>query len=226
MTLTPLRPSPTLDPTGPSEPAFRALARRALRATAPGLEVPAPTSPGDFDLNPDLVAWASAQPSPRPAAVLVPIVRRPELTVLFTERTAHLPSHAGQISFPGGKIDEGDNGPLATALREAEEEIGLGPEYIEPVGYLDPYRTGTGFHIIPVVALINPGFVLQPNPGEVAEVFEVPLAFFLESANYQLHSRAWQGRERAFYAIPFENRFIWGATAGMLKNFQSRLSAT
>lgn len=179
----------------------------------------------DFDLNPELKAWAERQPAPRPAAVLIGVVAHEEPTVLFTERTAHLPAHAGQISFPGGKIDEDDGGPLATALREAQEEIGLEAGYVTPLGFLDAYRTGTGFAIVPVVAMVRPGFALRPNPGEVAEVFEVPLSFLLDPANYHRHTRTWQGMERAYYAIPYGERYIWGATAGMLKNLSARLIA-
>jgi 8-oxo-dGTP pyrophosphatase MutT (NUDIX family) len=224
MTSSALGALPPAHPESITETGFRAAAARCLLPEPPSSEVPAPTSPGDFDLNPELKAWAEKQPPPRPAAVLVPVVKRDVLTVLFTERTAHLPSHAGQISFPGGKIDEGDGGPLATALREAEEEIGLAASFIEPLGYLDPYSTGTGYRIVPVVALVSPGFTLQPNPGEVADVFEVPLSFLLEPRNYVRHTRAWQGRERAYYAVPYNERYIWGATAGMLNNFHTRLS--
>jgi 8-oxo-dGTP pyrophosphatase MutT (NUDIX family) len=179
--------------------------------------------PSDFDLNPDLMADLGAMDPPRPAAVLVPIVMREQLSVLFTVRTAHLKSHAGQISFPGGKIDDSDPHALATALREAEEEIGLDRAHVEPIGYLDNYRTGTGFSVLPVVGLVRPDFALTINEGEVAEVFEVPLAFLMNTENHQRHSREWRGRDRHFYAMPYGQRFIWGATAGMIKNLQERL---
>ena len=180
-------------------------------------------APSDFDLNPDLVADLGVMDPPREAAVLVPIVAREELTVLFTVRTAHLSSHAGQISFPGGKIDETDASVLDTALREAEEEIGLDRAHVEPLGYLDKYRTGTGYCVVPVVALVKPEFTLSLNADEVADAFEVPLSFLMNTDNHQRHSRPWRGRERHFYAMPFGERFIWGATAGMIKNMHERL---
>ena len=178
---------------------------------------------GDFDLNPEMLADFAVMEPPRPAAVLVPIVRRNQLTVLFTQRTDHLSSHAGQISFPGGKVDRTDKGPVDAALREAEEEIGLPRRLVEPLGFLDGYRTGTGYHINPVVALVQPGFELKLEAGEVASVFEVPLAFLLDPANHQKHSRPWRGRERHYYAMPYGDHYIWGATAGMIKNLHDRL---
>jgi 8-oxo-dGTP pyrophosphatase MutT (NUDIX family) len=133
--------------------------------------------------------------------------------------------HAGQISFPGGKIEPGDASPAAAALREAEEEIGIGAEHVEPLGFLDTYRTGTGYNVAPLVAIVRPGVELAIDRGEVADVFEVPLAFLMDEANHQKHSRPWRGRERHFYAMPYGERFIWGATAGMLKNLHQRLLA-
>jgi 8-oxo-dGTP pyrophosphatase MutT (NUDIX family) len=160
---------------------------------------------------------------PSPAAVLVPIIAREELTVLLTQRTEHLAKHAGQISFPGGKIDADDDGPVAAALREAEEEIGLSARFIEPLGFLDSYRTGTGYRIVPVVALVQPQFTLALNVEEVSDAFEVPLAFLMDEVNHQRHAREWRGRQRQFYAIPYLNRYIWGATAGIIKNMHERL---
>ena len=177
----------------------------------------------DFDLNPELVADLAIMPPPRPAAVLVPVVAREELMVLLTVRADHLPTHAGQIAFPGGKMEKVDSGPVATALRETEEEIGLDPVYIEPLGFLDSYRSSTGFQIMPLVALVEPRFTLNPDASEVADTFEVPLSFLMNTANHQQHSREWHGRLRHFYAIPFGNRYIWGATAGMIKNLHERL---
>ena len=177
----------------------------------------------DFDLNPDLKSLLATAPTPRPAAVLVPIVARASLTVLFTVRTEHLPNHAGQISFPGGKVDADDASPVATALREAEEEVGLTASEIEPLGFLDVYRTATGFRILPVVGLVAPTYRPRPNPGEVADVFEVPLSFLMDSANHARHARQWQGVERYYHAMPYGDRYIWGATAGMLKNLHARL---
>jgi 8-oxo-dGTP pyrophosphatase MutT (NUDIX family) len=153
------------------------------------------------------------------AAVLVPLIERTGvLNVLFTLRTEHLAYHPGQISFPGGRA-EGDESLVETALREAREEIGLEPDQAEILGTLPDYTTLSGYHITPVVALIDPVFQPKPDPFEVAEVFEVPLAFFLDSANHQRHRSVYEGVERQYYAMPFENRNIWGATAGMLYDF-------
>ena len=198
-----------------------------VRLLAEPPDLPLKPTRSDFDLNPGLAAEvASATPSPAPiipAAVLIAIVGRDPLTVLLTQRTDGLQSHAGQIAFPGAKIDAEDPGPLAAALREAEEEIGLDPALVEPLGFLDRYRTSTGYVIHPVVALVAPGFALTPNPREVADVFEVPLSFLMDDRNHHRQSRLWQGRERHFYAMPFGDRFIWGATAGMIRNMHQRL---
>lgn len=176
---------------------------------------------GDHDLNPDLRPEGAL----RPAAVLVPLVDRPEgLTVLLTERTAPLHAHAGQISFPGGAFEPDDADAVAAALREAEEEVGLPPEQVEVVGRLDTYVTRTGFEVTPVVGLVHPPVMLRPDPFEVADVFEVPLDFILDPARPERHSREFLGRPRYFYAFPYENRYIWGATAGMLYNLQEVLS--
>lgn len=154
-----------------------------------------------------------------PAAVLVPLVNRPDgITVLLTQRTEHLADHAGQISFPGGRVEEGDKSREVTALREAEEEIGLPRSRVEILGTLPEYRTVTGFGVTPVVALVEPPFSLKLDPFEVADVFEVPLSFLLDPSNHQRHSYDYQGRRRFYYAMPFQGRFIWGATAGMLIN--------
>lgn len=178
----------------------------------------------DWDLNPELAADLAAMEAPRPAAVLVPIVARDELTVLLTQRTERLTKHPGQISFPGGRLD-GDETPREAALREAMEEIGLESSHIEPLGYLDGYRTGTGFHVTPLVAFVRPGFTLTLQTEEVADVFEVPLAFLMQPANHRQHMREWRGRQRQFWAMPYGERYIWGATAGMLKNLHERLYA-
>ncbi len=179
----------------------------------------------DWDLSPELTADLAAMDPPRPAAVLVPIVMRDELTVLLTQRATTLSSHAGQIAFPGGRVDPTDADAAAAALREAHEEVGLAAHFVEPLGYLDGYRTGTGFSITPLVALVRPGFELQLAPFEVAEVFEVPLRFLMTEVNHLQQEREWRGRRRAFWAMPFGERFIWGATAGMLKNLYDRLYA-
>jgi 8-oxo-dGTP pyrophosphatase MutT (NUDIX family) len=204
---------------------FRDLARRVLDPLAGG-GAAGKRSPSDFDLNPlapeDAQAEAGMPPEETPAAVLIAAVPRDEIMLLFTLRTDHLPKHAGQIAFPGGKTEKSDQGPLATALREAHEEIGLDPALVEPLGFLDSYRTGTGFRITPVVALVEPRFELTLNRGEVADAFEVPLRFLMDTGNHQLHVRTIAGRERRFYAMPYEERFIWGATAGILRNMHER----
>ena len=159
-----------------------------------------------------------------PAAVLFPIVLRDDgHTVLLTQRTAHLRDHAGQISFPGGRVEAHDATPMDTALRETEEEIGLSRERVEIVGFLPEYRTGTGFRVTPVVALVTPPFDLQPDPFEVAEIFEVPLAFLLDPANHQRHSLHYRGALRNYFAMPYGEYFIWGATAGMIRSLSERL---
>ncbi len=171
---------------------------------------------GDHDLNPEFY-----QPGRRliPAAVLVPIVEREaELTVLLTRRTDHLDDHAGQISFPGGRIEASDAGPGAAALREAEEETGLPPARVRLIGRLDTYVTRTGFEVVPMVGLVTPPFAIKPDSFEVAEVFEVPLGFFLAPENCERHTRIYQGVERQFYAFTYGDHYVWGATAGMLVN--------
>jgi 8-oxo-dGTP pyrophosphatase MutT (NUDIX family) len=162
---------------------------------------------------------------PVPAAVLVPLIERgAELTVLLTQRTQHLTDHAGQIAFPGGRVEPGDADAVATALRETEEEVGLPGERVRVVGRLDTYLTSTGYTITPVVGLIRPPFPVEPDPFEVAEVFEVPLAFIVDPANHQRHAREYQGRRREFYVLPYGGRYIWGATAGMLVNLAQLLA--
>jgi 8-oxo-dGTP pyrophosphatase MutT (NUDIX family) len=202
---------------------FRDLARRSLDPLAGAAGT---RTPSDFDLNPeferDLQAEAGMPPSETPAAVLIAAVPRQEITLLFTQRTEHLPAHPGQIAFPGGKVEASDADALAAALREAHEEIGLDPALVEPLGLLDNYRTGTGFRITPVVALVDPGFALELNRDEVADAFEVPLRFLMDRGNHQVHVRTIAGRERRFYAMPYEERFIWGATAGILRNMHER----
>jgi 8-oxo-dGTP pyrophosphatase MutT (NUDIX family) len=179
--------------------------------------------PSDWDLNPEFRDDLAVMAPPRPAAVLVPIVLRTPLTVMLTQRAHDMPSHPGQISFPGGKMEPEDSGPVACALREAEEEVGVTADFVEVLGFLDSYRTGTGFQISPVVAFVQPGFALAVDRREVLEVFEVPLPFLMNVDNHQKHVREWRGRQRSYYAMPYEGRYIWGATAGMLKNMHQRL---
>ncbi|TPE63740.1 CoA pyrophosphatase [Sandaracinobacter neustonicus] len=158
-----------------------------------------------------------------PAAVLVPIVRAPEPRLLLTTRTAHLRNHAGQVAFPGGRIDPGDVGPVEAALREAQEEIGLDPAAVEVIGIDEPYQTGTGYRVQPVVGSIEPDLPFVPNPQEVADLFEVPLDYALDPKNHVLREAMWKGRMRRYYVIEWEGRTIWGATAGMLVNLSARL---
>ncbi|PNG25550.1 CoA pyrophosphatase [Methylocella silvestris] len=160
----------------------------------------------------------------RAAAVLVGLVLyEEEIRVLLTQRAATLRVHAGQIAFPGGKIEPQDDGPIGAALREAHEEIGLASDCVEPLGFLDPYVTGTGFRVIPVVAGIAPRFNLVLNPGEVADVFEAPFSFLMDEANHCLDAREFEGRLRRFYAMTYGERYIWGITAGILRNLYERL---
>jgi 8-oxo-dGTP pyrophosphatase MutT (NUDIX family) len=202
----------------------RARSRLALEVP-PALTDPlAQGARGDLDLNPSM--WERAGVSAtKPAAVLVPVIDRGEPTVLFTIRTQELASHAGQVAFPGGKIDPDDASPVAAALREAKEEIGLAPARIEPLGYLDLYLTFSGFRILPTVARVKPDFALTLNPREVTETFEVPLAFLMTPANVQRRSREWKGILREYYAIPFGDRYIWGITAGIVRNLYDRVYA-
>ena len=185
------------------------------RLLSSGLPVPKPPLGSDFSLN-------GVIPTPtsfRPAAVLVPLVRRESgITVLLTQRTEDMPSHAGQIAFPGGRKQAEDADAKATALRETEEEVGISRTFVQVVGEVDHYRTGTGYEISPVVGIVTPGFTIHADPREVADVFEVPLSHFLDAQNHRIDSRIFQGRERRFYAMPYGDRYIWGATAGMLKN--------
>ena len=159
-----------------------------------------------------------------PAAVLVPLIEgEAGLSVLLTQRTSHLRDHPGQISFPGGRLEEHDDGPVAAALRETQEEVGIAPEFVQPCGCLDDYETATGYRVTPVVSFVRPGFVLQPDSFEVAEVFDVPLEFFLQPGNCQTHDYLRGGEKRYYYVFEYGPRYIWGATAGMLVNLVRRI---
>jgi len=203
---------------------FYARVRARLTLDVPaGLTDPSVTpTRGDHDADPVMEKIAKVRPI-RPAAVLVPVVEHAEPTVLLTQRAQHLPDHAGQVSFPGGKIDKEDDSPLASALREAEEEIGLDRSFVEPLGYLDLYMTTLGYRIVPVIARVKPGFALTLNESEVDAAFEVPLTFLMDQGNVQRQSRDWQGMTRHFYAITFGERYIWGVTAGILRNLHDRI---
>lgn len=173
------------------------------------------SSRGDHDLNPGMQPGTEL----REAAVLVPLVERNDgLTMLLTQRTDHLDHHPGQISFPGGHIEPEDGSPEAAALREAEEEVGLDRAHVRIVGRLDQYITRTGFSVTPVVGFVHPEYTVAPDEFEVAEVFEVPLAFLLDAGNHRRDSRVHKGLKREFYAMPYEEYYIWGATAGMIRN--------
>ena len=178
---------------------------------------------GELDLVSDPLA---PEPGAREAAVLVPVVDRPEgAGVILTVRSSSLRKHSGQIAFPGGSIEPGDASPEDAALRESFEEIGLEPRFVRPVGRLPRYATGTGFRITPVLGLVRPGFGLSPDSAEVADVFEVPLAFLMDAANHARGSHVWRGRERHFFVIPFGERRIWGITAGIIRALYDRLYA-
>lgn len=190
--------------------------RRLNRDTAPDW------GHSDYDLTPDQRRTGTPL---KEAAVLVPIINRKEgPTVLLTRRTPHLSSHAGQISFPGGRREPSDPSPEATALRETEEEVGIADSHIEIVGKLDIYTTVTNYAVTPVVGIVEPGFEPRPDPYEVAEVFETPLSFLMEPRNHHRHTGWFNGVPRKWWAMPYGDYYIWGATAGMLMNLHARLS--
>lgn len=203
---------------------FPARALRRLRQEPPGLLERRADLKGDHAFDPESWPDLNGGVPPRVAAVLVPVVAHPDgAAVLLTERASGLRQHSGQIAFPGGKMDPDDSTPLETALREAEEEIGLDRQHVRPLGYLDAYLSGTNFFVVPAVALVEPGFALRLNPHEVASAFEVPLDFLMDERNHELHAREWNGRIRTYYAMPFRDRYIWGVTAGILRNMHEKL---
>jgi 8-oxo-dGTP pyrophosphatase MutT (NUDIX family) len=203
---------------------FFGRARARLRFDVPPALTDASIVPPSGDRGTDrmLAILAGEQPV-RPAAVLIAVVDHAQPTVLLTQRAAHLHDHAGQISFPGGKIDPADASPLDAALREAWEEIGLAREFIDPIGYLDLYGTSFGFRILPTVARVRSGFGLNINEAEVDDAFEVPLSFLMDPGNHQVHSKEFRGIARSYYAMPFADRYIWGATAGILRVLYERI---
>jgi len=185
--------------------------------------LPLRPSRSDYDLNP-----LAREMGPRelaPACVLIPIIMRAVPTLLFTKRAEELPRHPGQVSFPGGRVHASDASLAATALRELEEETGIAAEFVSVQGFLEVYETVTGYAVVPVVGLLSEGFVLKPDAREVAEVFEAPLAYFLDPANRQEHVLNWKGGMRRVYAFEVETHYIWGATAAILVNLAQRLTA-
>ncbi len=202
---------------------FLARARERLAPCGIDNDADGPIRVGDHILNPGQLEATAARDA-RPAAVLIPLVARPEgTTVLLTQRSATLRSHSGQVAFPGGRIDGPDETPVQAALREAQEEIGLDPQCVEPFGRLDAYLSGSGFRIVPIVAQVHPPFSLTYNDAEVADAFEVPFDFLMDEANHQRESREWKGIERHYYAMPWKERYIWGVTAGILRHLYERL---
>jgi len=183
-------------------------------------QLPEVTGHDDYDLDSVPPGFGAVK-----ASVLLPVIQREEPTLLFTRRTETLARHSGQVSFPGGRSEDGDLSPVETALRETFEETGIAPNFVTVAGYLDRYLTGTGFDIQPVVGVLADGFALVPDPREVAEIFEVPLAFLLDPANRRRESREIAGRQRSFYAFTYKEHEIWGATAAIVVNLAQRLGA-
>ncbi|WP_051356787.1 CoA pyrophosphatase [Azorhizobium doebereinerae] len=223
-------PLPQTDPLPQAEPLPSALDDFLARAAARLSRVPpAPYAPLDHTvLNGDHAISGHVpvpEQPPRPAAVLVPVVARPEPTVLLTLRATTLSHHAGQIAFPGGRMDPGDADEAAAALREAREEVGLAADLIRPLGFLDGYLSSTNFWIVPVVGLVAPDYALTINEAEVQEAFEVPLAFLMSPGNHQRQSLVRDGVLRHFFAMPYEQHFIWGVTAGLIRNLYERVYA-
>ena len=203
---------------------IRDIARR-LDEFVPHVYDSRPVSPtglsGDHILNPTMRVSFDAT-TVKPAAVLMPVLDRDEPTLLFTTRSTQLKHHSGQVSFPGGRREQGETA-CQTALREAREEVGIPDTMVTPLGYLDQYLSGTNYLITPVIGVVDPDFLPRPNPDEVADIFEAPLGIFLDEKNYQQHSTVLAGQRRFFYAIPYGSHFIWGVTAGILHNFCLRM---
>ncbi|NQV99122.1 MAG: CoA pyrophosphatase [Rhodospirillales bacterium] len=192
--------------------------RNKIAAHKPNTEVVR----GDHNLNPGMDPNGPLTP----AAVLVPLILRADgITILFTQRPLTMARHPGQISFPGGHVDDVDISAEATALRETEEEVGLSARHIEPIGRLDTYVIRTGYSVTPVVGIVHPPFEIKPDAHEVDEVFEVPFSFLMDPTNHERHSRNFEGLKREFYALPYEGRYIWGATAGMIVNLHTILTS-
>jgi len=215
------------EPAGMTSAQFYDRARARLTFDVPPGLIDPNIIPETGDPGTDKMLEIMAREAPvRPAAVLIPIVDHEEPTVLLTQRSPHLKEHSGQVAFPGGKIDATDASPLDAALREAEEEVGLDRSFIDPIGYLGVYGTGFGFRILPTLARVKPGFKLSINHSEVDDAFEVPLSFLMNPANHQLRSKEFRGMERTYYAMPFAERYIWGATAGILRILYERIYLT
>lgn len=201
---------------------FERLAAERLHREPPSLTAETANPNGDYAI---MAMRAPVQiASPKPAAVLVPVIEHEDgASILLTQRASGLRNHSAQIAFPGGRMDPDEASPVDTALREAEEEIGLDRRFVRVLGFLDSYLSATGYLVLPVVGLVTPGFSLALNPHEVDEAFEVPLAFLLDPDNHELHAREWKGLIRQYYAIPFGHRYIWGVTAGILRNLYVKL---
>jgi 8-oxo-dGTP pyrophosphatase MutT (NUDIX family) len=204
---------------------FFALAKTRLSLDVPQALANPNITPhlADQDADPAVLAAIAAMRPVRTAAVLVPVVERREPTVLFTQRTSQLADHAGEVAFAGGKIDTIDASPAAAALREAEEEIGLDRRFVEPIGYLDVHAVPSGYRILPTLARVREGFSLHFNPGEVTDVFEVPLVFLMTPGNHKRERADWNGLRTSVFAISFKEHKIWGVTAGIIRNLWERI---